>query len=157
MQKPLATARMLLGGGVDVINIADGPRAVVRMSNFALGLKMMEQKTEVLLHVCCRDRNLIGLQMDLLGAHVMGYRNLVVITGDPPKLGDYPKATPVFDLDSIELLKLIDNLNRGHRPVRQGRRREDTVLPRVRRGAERDRLRSRDRAASRRRSRPAPR
>jgi methionine synthase / methylenetetrahydrofolate reductase(NADPH) len=116
VQKPLATARMLVGGGADVINIADGPRAVVRMSNFALGLKMMEQKTEVLLHVCCRDRNLIGLQMDLLGAHVMGYRNLVVITGDPPKLGDYPKATPVFDLDSIELLQLIDNLNRGIDP-----------------------------------------
>jgi homocysteine S-methyltransferase len=115
--KPIATARMLIGCGVDVINIADGPRAVVRMSNFALGLKMMEQETEVLLHVCCRDRNLIGLQMDLLGAHVMGYRNLVVITGDPPKLGDYPKATPVFDLDSIELLQLIDNLNRGIDPA----------------------------------------
>jgi homocysteine S-methyltransferase len=117
VMKPLATARTLLGGGVDVINIADGPRAVVRMSNFALGLKMMEQGSEVLLHVCCRDRNLIGLQMDLLGAHVMGYRNLVVITGDPPKLGDYPKATPVFDLDSVELLKLIDNLNRGIDPA----------------------------------------
>lgn len=116
VKKPLATARMLIDGGVDVVNIADGPRAVVRMSNFALGLKMMEQSTEVLLHVCCRDRNLIGLQMDLLGAHVMGYRNLVVITGDPPKLGDYPKATPVFDLDSIELLKLIDYLNRGIDP-----------------------------------------
>jgi methionine synthase / methylenetetrahydrofolate reductase(NADPH) len=117
VRKPLETARMLVGGGVDVINIADGPRAIVRMSNFALGLKMMEQATEVLLHVCCRDRNLIGLQMDLLGAHVMGYRNLVVITGDPPKLGDYPKATPVFDLDSIELLKLIDHLNRGIDPA----------------------------------------
>jgi homocysteine S-methyltransferase len=117
VEKPLAAARMLTGGGVDVINIADGPRAVVRMSNVALGLKMMEQRTEVLLHVCCRDRNLIGLQMDLLGAHVLGYRNLVVITGDPPKLGDYPKATPVFDLDSIELLSLIDNLNRGIDPA----------------------------------------
>jgi homocysteine S-methyltransferase len=117
VQKPLTTAKMLTGGGADVINIADGPRAVVRMSNWALGLKMMAQNTEVLLHVCCRDRNLIGLQMDLLGAHVLGYRNLVIITGDPPKLGDYPKATPVFDLDSIELLKLVDNLNRGIDPA----------------------------------------
>jgi homocysteine S-methyltransferase len=115
--KPLAAARMLTEGGVDVINIADGPRAVVRMSNFALGLKMLERNIEVLLHFCCRDRNLFGLQMDLLGAHVMGYRNLVIITGDPPKLGDYPKATPVFDLDSVELLKLVDNLNRGIDPA----------------------------------------
>jgi homocysteine S-methyltransferase len=115
--KPLSAARMLVDAGADVVNTADGPRAVVRMSNFALGLKMMEAGIEVLLHICCRDRNLFGLQMDLLGAHVMGYRNLVIITGDPPKLGDYPKATPVFDLDSIELLKLVDHLNRGIDPA----------------------------------------
>ncbi len=116
--RPVELARMLVKGGVDVVNIADGPRAVVRMSNAALGVKIMEQVgIEVLLHVCCRDRNLLGLQMDLLGDHVLGYRNLVIITGDPPKLGDYPKATPVFDLDSIELLKLVNSLNRGIDPT----------------------------------------
>jgi 5,10-methylenetetrahydrofolate reductase len=116
--KPLETARTLFAGGVDVVNIADGPRAVVRMSNMALGAKMMEKLgAEVILHVCCRDRNLLGLQADLLGAHVFGFRNLVVITGDPPKMGDYPKATAVFDLDSIGLLQLVDNLNRGIDPA----------------------------------------
>ncbi len=117
-RKAVESARLLRAGGVDVVNIADGPRAVVRMNNMALGVKMMELlSTEVILHVCCRDRNLLGLQSDLLGAHVLGFRNLVVITGDPPKLGDYPKATAVFDLDSIELLKLVDNLNRGIDPA----------------------------------------
>ena len=72
---------------------------------------------EFILHVCCRDRNLLGLQSDLLGVHVLGVRNLVIITGDPPKMGDYPKATAVFDLDSVELLKLVDSLNRGIDPA----------------------------------------
>lgn len=116
--KPLKAARMLKEAGVDVINIADGPRAAVRMSNAALAQVMTrELETEVILHVCCRDRNLLGLQSDVLGAHVLGLHNLVVITGDPPKLGDYPKATAVFDLDSIELLHLLDGLNRGIDPA----------------------------------------
>jgi methionine synthase / methylenetetrahydrofolate reductase (NADH) len=111
-------ARLLRDHGVDVINIADGPRAVVRMANWALGLEIKRQlDMEFILHVCCRDRNLLGLQSDLLGVHVLGVRNLVVITGDPPKLGDYPKATAVFDLDSIELLKLVDSLNHGVDPA----------------------------------------
>jgi methionine synthase / methylenetetrahydrofolate reductase(NADPH) len=117
-EKAVEGARLLRDGGVDVINIADGPRAVVRMANWALGLTVMrELDMEFILHVCCRDRNILGLQSDLLGAHVMGVRNLVIITGDPPKMGDYPKATAVFDLDSIELLKLVDSLNRGIDPA----------------------------------------
>jgi methionine synthase / methylenetetrahydrofolate reductase(NADPH) len=117
-RRAMEAARLLRAGGVDVINIADGPRAVVRMNNTALGIKMMEPPGgEVILHVCCRDRNLLGLQSDLLGAHVLGFRNLVLITGDPPKMGDYPKATAVFDLDSIGLLKLVDDLNRGVDPA----------------------------------------
>jgi homocysteine S-methyltransferase len=117
-EKPLRAAAILKAAGVDVINIADGPRAAVRMSNTALALEMRRQlNTEVILHVCCRDRNLLGLQADILGSHVLGLKNLVIITGDPPKLGDYPKATAVFDLDSIELLKLIDGLNRGIDPA----------------------------------------
>ncbi len=111
-------ARMLRAGGVDVINIADGPRASVRMSNQALAqIVQRELDMEVILHVCCRDRNLLGLQSDLLAAHVGGIHNLVIITGDPPKLGDYPHATAVFDLDSIGLLRLVNGLNRGIDPA----------------------------------------
>jgi homocysteine S-methyltransferase len=78
---------------------------------------MEELGMEVILHFCCRDRNLLALQADLLGCHALGIRNVVIITGDPPKLGDYPKATAVFDLDSVELLKLVDCLNHGIDPA----------------------------------------
>lgn len=108
----IAAARMLVQHGADVINIADGPRATVRMSNLALALKMQSTLgIETLLHVCCRDRNLLGLQSFTLGAHVLGIRNLVVITGDPPKIGDYPDATAVYDMDSIGLLRMIQGYN----------------------------------------------
>ena len=117
-EKPVNAARMLTAGGADFINIADGPRATVRMSNLALGLEMQrELDIEVLLHVCCRDRNLLGLQSFMLGSHVMGVRNVVVITGDPPKVGDYPDATGVYDVDSIGLLNIIDGYNRGVDPA----------------------------------------
>lgn len=104
--------------GVDVVNIPDGPRAMVRMSNLAFA-KLVEQHTklEPLLHFCGRDRNLLALQGDLLGAHALGLRNLVCITGDPPKIGDYPDATAVFDLDSIGLLSMASRLNRGVDPA----------------------------------------
>ncbi|MBH25425.1 MAG: bifunctional homocysteine S-methyltransferase/methylenetetrahydrofolate reductase [Myxococcales bacterium] len=112
--KALAAARLLREGGVNVVNIADGPRASVRMSNQALGLLIQrELDMEVILHVCCRDRNLLGLQSDLLADHVLGLHNLVIITGDPPKMGDYPHATPVFDVDSVGLLRIADNFNHG--------------------------------------------
>jgi homocysteine S-methyltransferase len=114
----VAAARMLLEAGADAINIADGPRATVRMSNLALALRMQEAlRAQVLLHVCCRDRNLLGLQAFILGAHVLGIRNLVVITGDPPKVGDYPDATAVYDLDSIGLLQVVDGYNHGVDPA----------------------------------------
>jgi homocysteine S-methyltransferase len=116
--KALGAAALLRRAGVDAINIADGPRAVARMSNLALALRMKERTdAEVLLHVCCRDRNLLGLHSDLLGAWVLGLRNLVLITGDPPKMGDYPAATAVFDLDSVGLLRLVDALNHGVYPA----------------------------------------
>lgn len=111
-------ARMLKAAGVDVLNIADGPRASARMSNWALGLEFKRQlDTEVILHLCGRDRNLLGLQMDILAYHVSGLNNLVVITGDPPKVGDYPNATAVFDLDSIGILRMIQNFNSGLDPA----------------------------------------
>lgn len=115
--KALAAARMLRNAGVDVLNIADGPRASVRMANWALGgLMARELGTEVILHLCGRDRNLLGLQSDVLAFHLLGLHNLVVVTGDPPKVGDYPHATAVFDLDSIGILRMIQGFNRGFDP-----------------------------------------
>jgi methionine synthase / methylenetetrahydrofolate reductase(NADPH) len=102
---------------VDVVNIADGPRATARMGNLALCTTVQQAAgVETILHVCCRDRNLLGQVSHLLGAHALGLRNLVIITGDPPKMGDYPFATPVYDLDSIGLLKVASDLNRGLDP-----------------------------------------
>src|SRR2546425_7180399 len=115
--RSLQAAAMLQRAGIDVVNTADGPRAVARMSNLALALLIRDRLgIDPLLHVCCRDRNLLGLHSDLLGSWVLGIRNLVVITGDPPKMGDYPAATAVFDLDAIGLLRLVDGLNHGIDP-----------------------------------------
>ena len=113
----IEAARILIAGGVDIINIADGARAQARMSNLALAVRMhAELGIETLLHVCGRDRNLLGQVAHLLGAHALGVRNLVVITGDPPKMGDFPDATAVYDLDSIGILRLVSRLNRGIDP-----------------------------------------
>jgi homocysteine S-methyltransferase len=130
----VTAATMLTDAGVDVINTADGPRASVRMNNLAAAIAMQEAGAEVLLHICCRDRNLLALQGDILGAHALGIRNLVVITGDPPKVGDYPDATAVYDLDSIELLRWIDGFNHGVDPT--GKRLEETTNFHVATGAE---------------------
>ncbi|MBM3297413.1 MAG: bifunctional homocysteine S-methyltransferase/methylenetetrahydrofolate reductase, partial [Candidatus Aminicenantes bacterium] len=106
--------RKLRERGVDCVNLPDGPRASARMSSQALAF-ILREKTgmEVLLHYTCRDRNLLGMQSDLLGIHAHGLRNLLVVTGDPPKLGDYPDATAVFDVDSIGLTNMVSTLNRG--------------------------------------------
>jgi homocysteine S-methyltransferase len=114
----IEAARMLKEAGADVINIADGPRATVRMSNLSLALSIQSQlDMEALLHVCCRDRNFLGLQSHLLGAHVLGVQNLVLITGDPPKMGDYPNATAVYDVDSIGLIGMVNGFNCGVDPA----------------------------------------
>ena len=107
--------RQLVGFGVDAINIPDGPRASARMSPMAMA-QLIERTlpVETILHYCCRDRNLLGMQSDLLGAYSLGLRNILVVTGDPPKLGTYPDATAVFDVDSIGLTRVVDALNHGY-------------------------------------------
>src|SRR5437868_5476115 len=100
--------------GIDGMNIPDSPRASARMSNQALCLLTQQQAgIETLLHYTCRDRNVLGIQSDLLGAYAIGIRNLICITGDPPKMGNYPDATAVFDVDAIGLVNIVHNLNRG--------------------------------------------
>ena len=117
VDKPIEAARMLLRAGADVINIADGPRASARMSNLALAVRMQQALgNEVLLHMCCRDHNLLGLQALILGANVLDVHNVVVITGDPPKIGDFPDAMAVYDTDAIGLLAMLDGFNRGIDP-----------------------------------------
>lgn len=112
--KEVEKARRLHHFGIDGINIPDGPRASARMS--ALALAVLIQRNvgiEVVLHYACRDRNVIGMQSDLLGAWALGVRNILGITGDPPKLGNYPHASAVFDVDAIGLVNLINRLNHG--------------------------------------------
>ncbi len=112
--KVIEKARALKEAGVAAVNIPDGPRATARMNAMVLAMLIeREVGIEAVLHVCCRDRNLIGLQSDLLGSAAFGLKNLLIITGDPPKLGDYPDATAVFDLDSVGLVRLAACLNRG--------------------------------------------
>lgn len=112
--KEIEKARELNFYGVDVINIPDGPRASARMSAQALALQLQRDVgIETTLHYVCRDRNVIGIQSDLLGAYAMGIRNILAVTGDPPKLGAYPDATAVFDVDSIGLVNIINRLNHG--------------------------------------------
>jgi homocysteine S-methyltransferase len=112
--KALKAARLLQEAGVDVVNIPDGARATARMSNAALAVILeRELGMETILHFCCRDRNLLGMQSDLIGAHALGLRNVLCVTGDPPRMGDYPEATAVFDVDSIGLVQLVNRLNRG--------------------------------------------
>ena len=100
--------------GVDAVNVPDGPRAQNRMGAIAVAI-LLQQRVgiETVLHYCCRDRNLLGMHSDLLGCAALGVRNLLLITGDPPKMGPYPEATAVFDIDSIGLTNMASLMNRG--------------------------------------------
>jgi methionine synthase I (cobalamin-dependent)/5,10-methylenetetrahydrofolate reductase len=110
----IGAARMLEKSGVDGINIPDGPRASARMSPMALAsILTSSTNLDIILHYTCRDRNLLGMQSDFLGLQANRIRNILIITGDPPKLGDYPDATAVFDVDSIGLTGFVSCLNRG--------------------------------------------
>jgi methionine synthase I (cobalamin-dependent)/5,10-methylenetetrahydrofolate reductase len=114
IHKEVAGARFLKSVGVDAINIPDSPRASARMSNQALSLLVQQEVgIEAILHYTCRDRNVLSMQSDLLGAAALGIHNLICITGDPPKMGNYPDATAVFDVDAIGLVNIVHNLNRG--------------------------------------------
>jgi homocysteine S-methyltransferase len=114
VRKEIEGARYLKSVGVDAANIPDSPRASARMSNQALSILIQQQVgIETVLHYTCRDRNVLSIQSDLLGAAAIGIRNLICITGDPPRLGNYPDATAVFDVDSIGLVNIAHNLNRG--------------------------------------------
>src|SRR5579872_4320951 len=112
--KEVEGARYLKSVGIDAINIPDSPRASARMSNQALCLLIQQQVgIETVLHYSFRDRNVLGIQSDLLGAYAVGIRNLICITGDPPKMGNYPDATAVFDVDAIGLVNIVRSLNQG--------------------------------------------
>ena len=113
----LADVRRLKDAGVDAVNVPDGPRAQSRMGALMTSV-LIEQQVgiETVTHYACRDRNLLGMLSDLLGVSAVGLRNLLIVTGDPPKMGPYPDATAVFDVDSIGLTNLVSNLNRGLDP-----------------------------------------
>lgn len=112
--KTLDSIRLLKDAGVDGVNIPDGPRAQTRMSALATAVLVeREIGIEAVLHYCCRDRNLLGMMSDLLGAAALGLHNLLIITGDPPKMGPYPDATAVFDIDAIGLTNMANKLNHG--------------------------------------------
>jgi homocysteine S-methyltransferase len=114
ISKELEGSRFLKSVGVDAVNIPDSPRASARMSNQALSLLVQrEAGIDPILHYTCRDRNVLCIQSDLLGAAAVGIKNLICITGDPPKMGNYPDATAVFDVDAIGLVNIVHNLNRG--------------------------------------------
>ena len=112
--KEIAGARLCAEHGIDCINVPDGPRAMARMSA-QVTCKLIQDQAgiEAVLHFCCRDRNILGIQSELLGAQALGIRNLICITGDPPRMGSYPGATAVFDVDSIGLVNIVNNLNQG--------------------------------------------
>ncbi|HWD98977.1 MAG TPA: bifunctional homocysteine S-methyltransferase/methylenetetrahydrofolate reductase [Bryobacteraceae bacterium] len=112
--KEIAGARLCKEHGVDCINVPDGPRASARLSaQVTCQLIQQQAGIEAVLHFCCRDRNILSIQSELLGAQAVGVRNLICITGDPPRMGTYPDATAVFDVDSIGLTNIVNNLNHG--------------------------------------------
>jgi homocysteine S-methyltransferase len=114
--KVMEGARLMATRGVDAINIADSPMARIRMSALALSYQIRTHfpRVELILHFTTRDRNLMGLQSDLLGAHANGIRNVLCLTGDPPSVGDYPNMTAVYDTDSVGLVRIVQGMNEGH-------------------------------------------
>jgi len=114
-RKVMEGARLIVQRGVDCINIADSPLARIRMSAMSLATQIHQHfpRVEIILHYTTRDRNLMGLQSDLLGAHALNIRNILCLKGDPPALGDYPNATAVFDTDAVGLMRMCHRMNAG--------------------------------------------
>ncbi|MDM9586208.1 MULTISPECIES: methylenetetrahydrofolate reductase [unclassified Nostoc] len=102
-----------LKGRVHAVNVTDGSRAVLRMSSLIASVILSQNGIEPICQIACRDRNRIGLQADLMGAHALGIRNILALTGDPVKAGDHPDAKAVFDLEAVRLLQLIRKMNQG--------------------------------------------
>ena len=112
--RELAGAAYLHGLGVHAINVPDSPRASARMSAQSLCVQIQQKvEIETVLHYTCRDRNILSIQSDLIGASSIGLKNILCLTGDPPKMGNYPDATAVFDVDAIGLVRIVEGLNRG--------------------------------------------
>jgi methionine synthase I (cobalamin-dependent)/5,10-methylenetetrahydrofolate reductase len=112
--KEIEGAKLCKAAGIDCINVPDGPRASARMSaQVTCQLIQQQAEIEAVMHFCCRDRNILSIQSELLGAYTVGVRNLICITGDPPRMGTYPDATAVFDVDAIGLANIVNNLNHG--------------------------------------------
>ena len=112
--KEIEGARLLASIGVHAINVPDSPRASARMSAQSLCIQIQQHTSiDTILHYTCRDRNILSIQSDLLGASSIGLHNILCLTGDPPKLGNYPDATAVFDVDSIGLVNMLRRLNHG--------------------------------------------
>lgn len=112
--KCIAGARLVKDAGADAVNIGDSPMARVRMSALSLALMIQQIGIDTLIHFTSRDKNLMALQAELIGAHALGIRNIIALTGDPPRIGDYPSATGVWDVDSIGLIKILRQLNEGY-------------------------------------------
>ena len=113
--KCIAGAQLIKEAGADAINIGDSPMARVRMSALSLAVMVQAQVgIDTLIHFTSRDKNLMALQAELIGAHALGIRNIIALTGDPPRIGDYPSATGVWDVDSIGLIKVLERLNQGY-------------------------------------------
>src|SRR4029453_10666257 len=114
IERTLEAARLLQDAGVDVVNVSDSAMARVRMGALAVAFGIQHDlDLECIVHVTTRDRNLMALESELLGAHALGIRNILALTGDPPRVGDYPTGTGVWDVDSIGLIEVLARLNRG--------------------------------------------
>ena len=114
LEKFFQAAEALTQAGSDAITLADNSLAILRVSNFAVAAMLKQRGITPLLHVSCRDRNVIGLQSELLGMAAMGMRHVLALTGDPAKGGDHPDATSVYDVNSVGLLEIIRRLNEGY-------------------------------------------
>jgi homocysteine S-methyltransferase len=117
IERTIEAARLLRDAGVDVVNVSDSAMARVRMSALSVAFGIQHDlDLECLVHCTTRDRNLMALESELLGAHALGVRNIIALTGDPPRIGDYPTGTGVWDVDSIGLIEILTRLNRAEDP-----------------------------------------